>query len=84
MINNYITKRTILLNNITKIKSFLCIQEKIPCSIDVHAGRSYIDGSSFMGLMTLDLTNPLEIIIYSTDPDVLEKIDNMLCEYYVN
>ena len=51
----------ILIDSIVKVKEFNNLAVKFPCEIDIVSGRYIIDGSSLMGLFSLDLGKPVEM-----------------------
>ena len=52
---------TILIDNIFDLKRFNNIAMTFPCEIDVVSGRYTVDGRSLMGLLSLDLSKPVQI-----------------------
>lgn len=52
---------TILIDNIFDLKRFNNIAMTFPCEIDVISGRYTVDGRSLMGLLSLDLSKPVQI-----------------------
>ena len=62
-------KLKIKLNTVNDVKNFVQICEGYrKCSIDVKQGRWIIDGKSMMGIFSLNLTEPLKVIIdYEND-----------------
>lgn len=52
---------TILIDNIFDLKKFNNIAMTFPCEIDVISGRYTVDGRSLMGLLSLDLSKPVQI-----------------------
>lgn len=69
----------IKLNTIEDVKDFVgvCSCEKYICNnIDVKQGRQIIDGRSILGIYSLNLLKPLEIVIDhgSNESDFYNKI----------
>ncbi|SFL44285.1 hypothetical protein SAMN05216390_1294 [Lachnospiraceae bacterium KH1T2] len=60
------------LGNEKQIKDFLNINMKSDCEIDVVNGQSYVDGKSVIGLMTLNLYEPLEVYVIGNQNEVEE------------
>ena len=52
---------TILIDNIFDLKRFNNIAMTFPCEIDVISGRYTVAGRSLMGLLSLDLSKPVQI-----------------------
>lgn len=60
----------IKLNTIEDVKNFVTICLKYaPNYIDVKQGRQFIDGTSILGIFSLDLLRPLNVIIDNEDND---------------
>ena len=64
---------TILIDNVTKIKEFNKLTLGFPCDIDVISGRYIIDAKSLMGLLSLDLSKPVQIK-YRTEYHEIAKL----------
>lgn len=62
----------IKLDKISDIKDFINETIKIKEDVDLIKGRLIVDAKSVMGLMSLDLSTPVEIAIHSTDIFLLE------------
>ena len=62
----------IKLNIINDIKEFLATATKIDEDVDLIKGRYIIDAKSTMGLFTVDLSEPVKIVIHSDNKDFLE------------
>ena len=74
------TKYTVLLNSIEKIKDFVNTITRYPYDFDLVSGRYTIDAKSIMGIFSLDLTHTLDLCVY-TDGD--EKLQEDLKPYLV-
>ena len=66
----------VLLNSIDKVKNFVNTVSRFDSDIDMRSGRFTIDGKSIMGIFSLDLTRPIEVVIYNDEevPAVLEAL----------
>lgn len=62
----------IKLNIINDIKEFLAAATKTDEDIDLIKGRYVIDAKSTMGLFTVDLSEPVKIVIHSDNKELLE------------
>lgn len=62
----------IKLNIINDIKEFLATVTKIDEDVDLIKGRYIIDAKSTMGLFTVDLSEPVKIVIHSDNKDFLK------------
>ena len=69
------------LDSIDKIKIFNRTVCKFDCDFDLEQGRYYIDAKSMLGIMSLDLSSPLELHFSSTEEEeaaILEAIKEFL------
>ena len=71
------TKYTVLLNSIEKIKNFVNTITRYPYDFDLVSGRYTIDAKSIMGIFSLDLSKPIDLNIHSeNDVDaILAKLE---------
>lgn len=74
------TRRKIKIKNIKDIENFSNICSKFDCDMDLSSGKYYVDAKSIMGIFSLDLELPLELIA-DTDDSVL--IDEEFKEYMI-
>lgn len=74
-------KAYISLNNIEKLKQFVNDISKIDANIDAIHGRYVIDAKSFLGLMSLDLERPVEIVLHSEDEETINKFKELMVKY---
>ena len=56
-------KYWIYLNSFEKIKKFVNITCHLNYELDLISGRYIVDGKSIMGVFSLDLTKPIELLI---------------------
>lgn len=56
-------KVKLLINTIDKVKTFIDINSSFNGVITVSSGRYVIDGKSIMGMFSLNLIEPLEVMI---------------------
>ena len=68
---NYETK--IQLNAINDVKEFVNTVMRLNYYIDLVSGRYAIDAKSIMGIFSLDLSKPIELVAHTEDPDELVK-----------
>ncbi len=64
-------KVNILLQSINDTKDFVNIVNKYPYNIDLCSGRYVIDAKSIMGIFSLDISNPVEMVVYDESPEEL-------------
>ena len=54
-------KRQIMLNGIEDAKSFVTMANKCDFEVDVYYNRMIIDAKSILGVLSLDLSQPLTV-----------------------
>ena len=70
----------ISLNSIDKVKSF--VNAITQFDFDLVSGRYVIDAKSIMGIFSLDLSKPIELVIHAEDH--LDEIMDILKPYIVD
>lgn len=74
---------TILLNDFSKIKYFNNIVSRFISDVDIVKGRYVIDAKSTMGIFTLDLSQPVDVIIHSEDDEEITRFYETMKEFEV-
>ncbi len=54
----------VYLNTVEKVKRFVEITSRFQDAIDLSGGRFVVDGKSILGIFSLNLRRPLEVITY--------------------
>lgn len=72
----------ISLNSIDKVKSFVIAITQFEFDFDLVSGRYVIDAKSIMGIFSLDLSKPIELVIHAEDH--LDEIMDILKPYIVD
>lgn len=72
----------ISLNSIDKVKSFVNAITQFEFDFDLVSGRYVIDAKSIMGIFSLDLSQPIELVIHAEDH--LDEIMDILKPYIVD
>ena len=60
------------LNSVDKVKRFVSVTAGFDTEIDVVSGRYVIDGKSFMGIFSMDLSKPILLKISDTSEKNVE------------
>ena len=69
------TKVLIRLSSIEDVRTFVSAVLNFDYEIDLCSGRYIIDAKSIMGIFSLDLMNPIQLVAHTDQPgDLLEKI----------
>lgn len=70
------------LNSIDKVKTFVSDINRFDFDFDLVSGRYVIDAKSIMGIFSLDLSRPIDLIIHA-DGDKLDEVLAVLKPYIV-
>ena len=72
----------LLLSSINDVKDFVNIVSKYDFDVDLTSGRYVVDAKSIMGIFSLDLSQPLDMIIHKDGDisDILEAISSYIVE----
>ena len=71
----------IKLNSIEKVKKFVNQVSTFDCDVDIIYGRYVIDGTSIMGIFSLDLTNPVTAMIHTDDYEELKRFFEIMEDF---
>ncbi len=72
---------TINLNDFTKAREFINEASKFISDIDVIRDRYIIDGKSAIGIFTIDLSKPVDVVIHSDDPYEIKRFNDIMSEF---
>ena len=64
---------TISLTQVNQVKQFVNLVERAPYDVDVVSGRYTVNAKSMLGIYSLDLSKPIQVLIYSDDCEELKK-----------
>ena len=62
-------KVNIKLDSIASVKKFVSVVSMHDFEVDLASGRYAVDAKSIMGIFSLDLSNPIELIAHTDDAD---------------
>ncbi len=71
---------TISLTEVNQVKRFVNLVGQVPFDVDVVSGRYTVNAKSMLGIYSLDLSRPIQIVIYSDD---CEELKEKLTEFMV-
>ena len=60
------------LSYVDRVKQFVKLAQDSPCEVSVISGKFVVDGKSILGVFSLDLTSPVEVI--TDDVELLDTI----------
>lgn len=81
MIKRIIKRTKVNLNNIESAKKFVEICNYYQSDINVYSGRYIIDGKSILGILSLNLLNPVEVEIVSKSEVEADSFINMMKQF---
>ena len=71
----------IRLDSIVAVKEFVSIVMLYDFDVDLVSGRYAVDAKSIMGIFSLDLANPIQLVAHTEDPgDFFDKIAKFVVE----
>lgn len=73
------TTRNIQFSNMEEVMDFCSVCKNIKADIDVRHKNKWIDAKSLLGLMSLDLGEKLELVVYGEET---EDVDKYFSGYY--
>lgn len=71
-------KKVVRINTMQEADQFNKICSRFDCDMDLARGKYYVDAQSIMGIFSLDLSKPLELV---ADTDEEEKIEEMFADF---
>ncbi|MBP3437074.1 MAG: HPr family phosphocarrier protein [Clostridia bacterium] len=81
-----VLKAMIRLSTIQDIQSFVSIVSMTDMEVDLSSHRYVVDGKSIMGIYSLDLLNPIMLLVYPTannegaGEELMEKLQRFVVE----
>lgn len=67
-------KLTINFNDITDVENFVEIVGKYNFDVTLSQGKYEVDGKSLMGIFSLDITKPIDILVTKKDTSFIDEI----------
>lgn len=64
---------TISLTEVNQVKRFVNLIGQAPFDVDVVSGRYTVNAKSMLGIYSLDLSKPIQVVIHSDDCEELKK-----------
>ena len=74
----------IKIDTIEKVKKFVGIVDTFENDIDLIEKRYIVNAKSVMGIFSLDLTNPLEVIIRNASMNDATRLQELMEEFRVD
>lgn len=73
-------KRKVRIENMKDVDTFNKLCFKFDCDMDLISGKYYVNAKSIMGIFSLDLEMPLELVADMEDEKI---VDNVFKEFLV-
>lgn len=73
-------KRKVRIKNMKDVDTFNKLCSKFDCDMDLISGKYYVNAKSIMGIFSLDLEMPLELVADMEDEKI---VDNVFKEFLV-
>ena len=67
------SEMTISLNTVDKVKSFVEKASKMTSKVYIKCGEYIVDGKSILGIFSLNLLEPMVMIVKPSDDDYIQK-----------
>ena len=75
------TVLTVAFTQISQVPAFVNLATQYPDDVDLVSGRYTVDAKSLLGIYSLDLRNPVKVVIYGENSELLaEKLKPFLVE----
>ena len=71
----------IKLNSLEKVKRFVDKATTFECDVDVLYRRYILDAKSIMALLSVDLTEPLKVMIHTDDYEELKRFFEIMEDF---
>ena len=67
----------VLLNSLEKVKSFVSIVGKFDADMEIVSGKYIVDAKSIMGLFSMNLLEPMTLVIKADNPACVNVLDDI-------
>ena len=64
---------TVTLTQVNEVQQFVNLVSRFPFDVDVVSGRYTVNAKSLLGVYSLDLGRPLQVLLYNDDCEELKK-----------
>ena len=68
-------KMKVKFEKVTDVTEFVNEISKLECEADLSSGRHLVNAKSIMGIFTLDISKPIELIIYSNNAEIKNRFN---------
>ena len=74
------TKVKIMLDSIAAVKKFVSVVSMYDFDVDLASGRYAVDAKSIMGIFSLDLSNPIQLVAHTNDATTADERQETVAE----
>lgn len=74
----------ILINKIEDVKRFVQECTKFECDIDVGQKRQIVDAKSILGVLSLNLSEPITVVLYSDDETNIQHFNELISPWKID
>ena len=74
---------TILLNTFENAKKFVQICSEQPFNIEVSAGNMVVHAKSIIGVLSMELTEPMKLTVKKGDPAAVQQFADRIAPFIV-
>lgn len=67
-------KRKVRIENMKDVDTFNKLCSKFDCDMDLISGKYYVNAKSIMGIFSLDLEMPLELVADMEDEKIVDNV----------
>ena len=71
----------VTINTIEKVNRFVKIANEFDCDIDVISGRYVLNAKSILGILSLNLLEPIKVVVHSNNKEIIEKFNESMEEF---
>lgn len=76
-------KYTISLEKLEAVQKFVAEVSKLVVDVDLISGRYTVNAKSIMGIFSLDLSKPIEMVVHTDEADVLAEVERALKQFII-
>lgn len=76
-------KKNVLIDSIDKVKRFAAIMSKESCAAELKSDSYIVDAKSIMGIFSLDVSKPVELVIHGTSNTTDNTIEELACNGFI-
>ena len=71
----------VTINTIEKVNRFVKIANEFDCDIDVTSERYVLNAKSILGILSLNLLEPIKVVVHSNNKEIIEKFNESMEEF---